>query len=84
MEVTTRYFAIVRERAGRSSERLCVEEGAGLEQLWQRVVDAHVGLRELRSAMRFAVNGAYAGADTILHEGDEVAFLPPMSGGSGR
>ena len=38
-------------------------------------------LRDLRTATRFAVNGEYAAADTPLHDGDEVAFLPPMSGG---
>jgi molybdopterin converting factor small subunit len=49
--------------------------------LWERVTAERPDLRELRTATRFAVNGEYATPEAALRDGDEVAFLPPMSGG---
>ena len=81
MTVTVRYFAIFRERMGQSSARVALDAGATIAGLWEQVMAARPDLRELQAATRFAVNGAYAPPETPLHDGDEVAFLPPMSGG---
>ncbi len=81
MTVTVRYFAIFRERMGQSSAHVALDAGATVAGLWEQVMAEQPGLRELRSATRFAVNGAYALPESPLHDGDEVAFLPPMSGG---
>ena len=83
MTVTARFFAIFRERVGRSALPVSIEPGATVEALWERIAAERPELRELRAATRFAVNGDYATPDTALRDGDEVAFLPPMSGGQG-
>lgn len=82
MEVTVRFFAVLRERIGRSTERVGIGPHETAEALWEKVVMEHDGLRDLRRSIRFAINGAYASPETVLRDGDEVAFLPPMSGGS--
>jgi len=80
--VTVRLFAVFRERLGQSSLRVTVGPEATVAAVWSGVMDARPDLELLRSVTRFAVNGAYADPETPVHEGDEVAFLPPMSGGN--
>jgi molybdopterin synthase catalytic subunit len=81
VKVTVRCFASVRELFGRDTLELDVPDHltvAGLKDLLEaRAPD----LRRLRVAC--AVNRAYASADRPLADGDEVAFIPPISGGSG-
>ena len=81
MEVTARFFAVLRERTGSSARLVQVAPGATVATLWDEVVRDRAELGDLRPSIRFAVNGVYAAPDTALRDGDEVAFLPPMSGG---
>jgi len=80
--VTVRLFAVFRERLGQSSPRITVGPEATVATVWDSVMAERPDLEPLRSVTRFAVNGAYADSETPVREGDEVAFLPPMSGGS--
>ena len=77
MEVTVRLFAILRERAGRSEVVLELPDGA-------RVGDALASLSGLAEGVPLvmAVNREYASEDTALDPGDELALIPPVSGGS--
>lgn len=77
MEVTVRLFAVLRERAGSSSVPLELPEGA-------TVADALAALEDVRGGVEcvLAVNREYAPADQVLRAGDEVALIPPVSGGS--
>ncbi len=77
MEVTVRLFAILRERAGRSEVVLELPDGA-------RVGDAIASLSGLAEGVPLvmAVNREYASEDTALDPGDELALIPPVSGGS--
>ena len=53
-------------------------------ELWDRMIEARPELGRARSMVRytaFAVNGEWAQADQALQDGDEVAFLPPVTGG---
>jgi MoaE-MoaD fusion protein len=77
MEVTVRLFAILRERAGTSELSLDLAEGA-------RVGDALDELAELAEGLPLvmAVNREYAGEEHVLQAGDELALIPPVSGGS--
>lgn len=79
--MTVRYFAVFRERMGRSTAPVSLAPGATVAALWERVTAERPDLRNLQATTRFAVNGTYAAADAPLHDGDEIAFLPPMSGG---
>ena len=83
MTVTARFFAILRERMGQAATQVQMASGATVATLWETIVAERPELRDLRAATRFAVNGQYATPETRLHDGDEVAFLPPMSGGEG-
>jgi molybdopterin synthase catalytic subunit len=81
MRIRTRTFAILREL---SADRTDLElmPGATVEDAWQALVDRFPGLTAHRPFVRAARNGAYSAWDVSLAEGDEVAFLPPVSGGA--
>jgi molybdopterin synthase catalytic subunit len=80
MRVAARTFAILRELApGRAM--LDLVEGATLADAWAALQAAHPGLAPHRPFVRAARNGAYAPWEAVLVDGDEVAFLPPVSGG---
>ncbi len=77
MRVRVRLFAQLRERAGRSELELELPEGA-------RVADALDAVSELAAGLPLvmAVNREYADADRTLHPADELALVPPVSGGA--
>jgi molybdopterin synthase catalytic subunit len=83
MTVRVRLFAMLRERAGSASVELELRPGATVADALQ-ALSRRDGLEELlaRLPVRLAVNRDYAGAETTLHEGDELALIPPVSGGS--
>jgi molybdopterin synthase catalytic subunit len=76
MVVRVRLFAILRERAGTGELELELPEGA-------RVADALASVGALADGLPLvmAVNREYADADATLHAGDELALIPPVSGG---
>lgn len=80
MKIRVRYFASLAELAGTDSETLDAPEGSTPASLWDEARARHP---ELRAAARpaFARNGEYVEPETILSDGDEVALLPPVSGG---
>jgi molybdopterin synthase catalytic subunit/molybdopterin converting factor small subunit len=84
MNIRVRSFAYYREQLGRNSEVVTIQDGADAAALWRFCMRDHPRLLDLYPATAVAINGAYADRDTILHEGDEVAFLPPVSGGTDR
>jgi MoaE-MoaD fusion protein len=81
--VRVRLFAIQRELAGTREVRLALPEGADIEAAWRALVALHPVLEPGRASLRFARNGDYADATTALVDGDEVAMIPPVSGGAG-
>ncbi len=81
MFVTIRLFARLREVAGRSEFGQELPEGATVATAWDALAREHPALAEQRRSLRAAANADYARFSTPLHEGDEVAFLPPVSGG---
>ena len=79
MKVTVRLFAMLRERAGAREVELELPDGA-------RISDALTALREIAPPelpLVMAVNREYARDDRVLDPGDELALIPPVSGGSG-
>ncbi|HEB53692.1 MAG TPA: molybdopterin converting factor [bacterium] len=81
IQVTLRCFAAVREALGREEIVVEVPRGTTVHGLRERLAADHPEL--LRVPVAFAVNRDYARPDAELHAGDEVAFIPPISGGSG-
>jgi MoaE-MoaD fusion protein len=82
MRVRVRLFAIQRELAGTREHPLELADGATVEDAWQELVAAFPALAPGRASVRFARNGAYADPATQLADGDEVAMIPPVSGGA--
>jgi MoaE-MoaD fusion protein len=83
LRVRIRLFAMQREAAGMRELRVEVPLGATVDDAWDAAVEAVPALAPGRSSLRFAVNGSYADPSTPLADGDEVACIPPVSGGDG-
>lgn len=75
------YFGVLKDLAGHGRTEMNLAEGASVAEL----LEAHRGLAEGRErlweSIAVAVNQEYARAGDVLKEGDEVALLPPVSGG---
>ena len=84
LRVHVRLFAMQRELAGTRALDVEVAPGATIEDAWSALVARYPVLAPGRPAVRFAHNGAYAAASTALSDGDEVAMIPPVSGGAGE
>lgn len=82
IRVRVRLFAIQREQAGTRSVDLELESGATIEEAWSSLVARFPVLATGRPSVRFARNGAYAAPDERLADGDELAVIPPVSGGA--
>ena len=82
VRIRVRLFAMQREMAGTRELELDLPEGATVEAAWRALVERYPALAPGRPSVRFAHNGAYAGAETRLADGDEVAMIPPVSGGA--
>lgn len=82
MKVKVRYFAVLRERRGTHSEILDLAEGADVAEAMRRIGEAHPGLTPLLSRVQAAVNQTVVQPTTPLRDGDELALLPPVSGGA--
>jgi MoaE-MoaD fusion protein len=82
VRVRVRLFAIQRELVGAREVPLELNENATIEDAWNALVALHPGLAPGRPAVRFARNAEYADADTVLEDGDELAVIPPVSGGA--
>jgi molybdopterin synthase catalytic subunit len=83
MHVRIRLFAIQRELAGAREIPLELPDGAVVEDAWAAIAARFPVLAPGRPSLRFARNGDYADPTSPLADGDEVAFIPPVSGGSG-
>ena len=83
LRIRVRLFAMQREAAGMRELRLEVPLGSTVDDAWNAVVDTVPALAPGRSSLRFAVNGEYVDDDLTLADGDELACIPPVSGGSG-
>jgi molybdopterin synthase catalytic subunit len=79
VRITVRLFAGLRELAGTASRDLEVPSGSSVEEVWEAL-----GLGDEPAGLLYAVNRAYAEREQPLEEGDEVALIPPVSGGAFR
>jgi molybdopterin converting factor subunit 1 len=82
VRVRIRLFAMQRELAGTRELSVDLPQGADVAAAWDALVAIHPGLAPGASSVRFARNGAYADATSRLVDGDEVAMIPPVSGGA--
>jgi molybdopterin converting factor subunit 1 len=81
MRVTVRLFARLRDLAGSAELVREVQGPATVRTVWSGLVAEMPSLEEYERTMSVAVNAEYARMAAAVHDGDEVAFLPPVSGG---
>jgi molybdopterin converting factor subunit 1 len=82
--VTIRLFARLRELAGAGELRRELPDGVTAAGAWDALTAEFPELTAYGTSVSCAVNEEYARRSAALKDGDEVAFLPPVSGGSGR
>ena len=80
--IRLRHFAVVRETIGATDETVSYEERPTAVQVFTDLASAHPALEGFRNSLMFMVNQEYADPDVLLNDGDEVAFIPPVSGGA--
>jgi molybdopterin synthase catalytic subunit len=73
---------MLKELVGRPAEDCELPDGADLRSVFERYAASHPRLRDLASSIVVARNQEFADLSTSVREGDEVAFLPPVSGGT--
>jgi molybdopterin converting factor subunit 1 len=81
MRVTVRLFARLRDIAGAADLSRDVPPGATAADLWRTLTREFPDMARYDSSISTAVNADYAKMTTVLSDNDEVAFLPPVSGG---
>ena len=81
MRVNVRLFARLRDIAGTSDLVRELPSGSTARALWDGLAAEFPDLAPYRGSVSTAVNEEYARMDSTLSEGDEIAFLPPVSGG---
>ncbi len=82
MRVNVKLFARLRELVGAGELTLDAPEGATVHDVWQALVQAHPAAAAYERSLSCAVNLDYARMTTPVAAGDDVAFLPPVSGGA--
>ncbi|MGA8877621.1 MAG: molybdenum cofactor biosynthesis protein MoaE [Candidatus Korobacteraceae bacterium] len=81
MQVRVVYLGMLREIAGREKEVVQLGENSRLADLFAQLQHRIPKLSDFRGAIALAVNNKYSGGETVLREDDEIALIPPVSGG---
>lgn len=84
MRVRVLFFGVLKEIIGCAEESLEIEQNSTIATLFHAYSERFETLRDKRPSILFARNREFATPSTTLAEDDEIAFLPPVSGGSGR
>lgn len=82
MQITVLFFGSVKDIVGRSKETIVLEEGSNIGRLFDICAARFPRLTEHASSILFSRNREFTSRSECLQEGDEVAFLPPVSGGA--
>ena len=82
MQVRVLYLGMLRELAGRETEVVQLGDGSHLGDLFDQLRQSIPKLNEFRGAIALAVNYEYCDGRTVLRNDDEVALIPPVSGGA--
>ena len=83
MRIRLRFFASLRERLGRGEEDYDAPDGATVETVWAEIKRLYPDLADMDGVLAFAVAQEYVDRQHPLRENDELALIPPVSGGAG-
>ncbi len=81
INVNVKFFAMARDIAKTTDALFSMDKSATTEQLLGEVIRRYPGLEKWKPYLRLAVNRSYANENVPLKDGDEVAIIPPVSGG---
>jgi molybdopterin synthase catalytic subunit len=81
MRVHILFFGLLKELAGRTEETLELPANATVADLLARYAESGARLRNYLPSIAVSINAEYASRDALLHDGDEIGLLPPVSGG---
>jgi molybdopterin converting factor subunit 1 len=81
VRVTVRVFARLRDITGAAELARDLAPGATIGDLWRQLAGEFPELAGYERSISSAINADYARMDQVIGEGDEIAFLPPVSGG---
>ena len=81
MRVRLLFFAVLREITGQSESDIELPDGTRPREVWQSLRASYAKLADYEQPPMAAVNESYASPDSVLHDGDELAFIPPVAGG---
>ena len=81
MKVDVLFFASVREIVGCRKIEMEIPEGTSVEDLRHRLVAVYPALSRMHRSVAWAVNAEYVDESQLLRPGDEIALIPPVSGG---
>ena len=84
MRVRILFFGLLKDLVGKSSDSLELPEGSSVRDVLEHYLSSVPKLKTSLTSIAVAVNQQYASAETKLKSDDEVALLPPVSGGSGK
>lgn len=84
MRVRVLLFGMLKDMAGQSSDWMDLPVGASVRDALDRFASQSPAMKDAMPSLAVAVNQRYAGAETLLNDGDEIALLPPVSGGTGN
>jgi molybdopterin converting factor subunit 1 len=82
VKVRVKFFAALHDMTGRRELNLEVREGLTVGELHRDLSARFPRLADYSGSLMYSVNAEYVPADYALHDGDEVAFIPPVSGGA--
>lgn len=77
MSITVRYFASLKDKVGRAEEALNISTALSVRDAWQQLNPSLA----MPDNVLAAIDQEYADLDTLLKDGDELAFFPPVTGG---
>ena len=81
MTVRLLFFAVLRDIAGVGERDLVLDEGATARDVWESLRASYAKLADFAQPPMAAINEEYAAPETVLRDGDELAFIPPVAGG---
>lgn len=81
MNVRLLLFAVLQDIVGSSEISLQLRPGTSALEVWQTLREKHPQLLPFPAPPMTAINESYASPETVLRDGDELAFIPPVSGG---
>ncbi|UCE81098.1 MAG: molybdopterin converting factor subunit 1 [Methanobacteriota archaeon] len=81
MKIRVKLFASFRDIVGKKEEELEMEDGATVQMLLDQYINRFPPMERYREHIIMSVNGQYGASEMSLRDGDEVSFLPPVSGG---